>query len=111
MDGAQRQQSTANTIKSPLRQTGTWSLLFGVGALLGGAVTAMMSQGKVWAEQPGACRQEIQQLCATAEQGPARQACVKQNFEKLSPPCQEKIRARWEKHSQKAAPEAGPAQK
>ncbi len=111
MNSTYKQHLAANPIKSPLGQTSVWSLLFGVGVLLWGAAVTVTPQGKAWAEQPGACRQEIQQLCAAAEHGPARQACIKQNFEKLSPSCQEKIRARWEKHSQKAAPEEGPAQK
>ena len=111
MNSAYRQHLTVNTSKSLLGQTGSWSLLFGIGALLWGAVVVMTPQGKVWAEQPGACRQEIQQLCGTTDQGPARQACVKQNFEKLSSSCQEKIRARWAKHGQKDAPKEAPAQK
>jgi hypothetical protein len=81
------------------------------GTILSGGVTGMYSVRDARAAGQGQCRQEIHQLCATAEQGPARQECVKQHFTQLSPACQEKLRARWEKQQQKTtAPASGSVQ-
>lgn len=46
------------------------------------------------APKPGQCRQEMSQLCAGVEHGPALEECVTKNFDRLSPECQERIRAR-----------------
>jgi hypothetical protein len=82
-----------------------------LGTLLWGGVANVYPIRGAGAAGQGQCRQEIHQLCAAAAEGPARKECIKQNFDKLSSPCQEKMRARWEKQQQKKTePEAGSAQ-
>ncbi len=97
--------------KSAIGKRWTWGFFFGLGVLLWGATTCTVPGGQAWADSKESCRQEVHQLCSTAEEGPSRQACVKQNLDKFSPACQEKIRNRWAKHQQKASPEEEPAQK
>ena len=81
-----------------------------LGSLLWGGVAGMCPVSEVGAAGQGQCRQEIHQLCAEAGEGPARKECLQKNLDKLSPTCQERIRARWEKQQQKnTAPEAGSA--
>ena len=79
--------------------------------VLWGGMASMHAVDIANAAEQGSCRQEIHQLCAEAAEGPARKQCIEQNFAKLSPTCQEKMRAHWQRQQQKkAASEAGAGQ-
>jgi hypothetical protein len=85
------------------------SMILGTALWVGAA--GVFPAGAVAEAQRGQCKQEISQLCAGAERGPARRECVTKNFDRLSPPCQERIRTRRAKHQEQVpTPEGGATQ-
>jgi hypothetical protein len=82
-----------------------------IGTMLGMGAVSVSPVVAADAPTPGQCRQEIGQLCANVEHGPALEECVTKNFDHLSPECQERVRARRAKRQQhQAAPATGTPQ-
>jgi hypothetical protein len=80
-----------------------------LGTVLWIGATSMVSVSAAAEAPKGQCKQEITQLCAGVERGPALRECVTKNFERLSPTCQERFRARQAKPVQKTSGSKGEA--